>query len=880
MREVIMHRISKILLIALLMPTLILAGDLFFSEYIEASVGFNKAIEIYNPTESPIDLSHYVIKAANHGSSTKDGIDSDWGYFIDDDKIAKADTRYVLPLSGTLNAGDVYVIYHNSAVDAIKSVGDIGFSYNGTPNGGDGDNVVNFNGDDALGLFKDGVLIDVIGEPIPDPGTGWDVAGVTKATADHTLVRKSTIGQGNTDWSASAGTNDDNSEWIVYADQTYSYLGAHVYEGGANIPPTARAGIDQVVRFNDTVTLDGSASNDQDGSIASYAWTQVSGTAVTLSATNQAVVTFTSPSSIAILVFELVVTDDESAVGKDSVTIYVDPSEIIISEYVEGSSNNKYIELYNASDATIDLNTNGYDLRLASNGGGSFIATFSDWGTFSQLASGGVIVLGKISTGIYPNVNIIDEDVINFNGNDAVGLFRNGLLVDVVGDPNRSDSIIIDVTLRRKNTVMYGSSTYIPGEWIEYEKDNVDNLGSHSSNPNAPVITDISYEPEFVTSADEITVSATITAVEGEIDSARIFYGASGSLINEAEMWNEEGDTYMGLIPSGQTGNSIIQFYIYAADNASNTGQSASQSVIIANSTPETVANIHTNFSTLDGQLVTIKGIVTIGANVLSNSYTSAYIQDEFGRGLNLYNYAMDTNITRGDELMVVGYVDKYITTVELTDFIYKEISSGNELPVAQSVSVAGANSSDWEGTLIEFSGQVVKKTATYTTDPVVYTGTDISVVTGIDTTIARIVSATGIDTSTIVIGSSYTFMGVGSKFKTTYQTLIGYAEDITDLVGIKEEPAPKALAFNLSPAYPNPFNPATTISWELDKNSAFEVAVFNILGQKIDVIASGHANAGRYSKVWDASKFTSGVYFVQLQAGNRVKTQKMLYLK
>ncbi|MFA6743721.1 MAG: T9SS type A sorting domain-containing protein, partial [Candidatus Neomarinimicrobiota bacterium] len=199
---------------------------------------------------------------------------------------------------------------------------------------------------------------------------------------------------------------------------------------------------------------------------------------------------------------------------------------------------------------------------------------------------------------------------------------------------------------------------------------------------------------------------------------------------------------------------------------------------------------------------------------------------------------------------------------------------SGNELPVAQSVTVAGANSSDWEGTLIEFSGMVAKKEASGTA------ATNISVAVGTDTTIARIPTATSIDVAAITVGNSYKFMGVGSQYQSTYQTLIGYAEDITDLVGVKEESALKPLAFNLSPAYPNPFNPATTISWELDKNSAFEVAVFNILGQKIDVIASGHANAGRYSKVWDASKFTSGVYFVQLQAGNRVKTQKMLYLK
>ena len=45
--------------------------------------------------------------------------------------------------------------------------------------------------------------------------TAWDVAGVTNATKDHTLVRKCEIFSGNTDWMASAGTSEQDSEWIV-----------------------------------------------------------------------------------------------------------------------------------------------------------------------------------------------------------------------------------------------------------------------------------------------------------------------------------------------------------------------------------------------------------------------------------------------------------------------------------------------------------------------------------------------------------------------------------------------------------------------------------------------------------------------------------------
>ena len=81
-------------------------------------------------------------------------------------------------------------------------------------------------------MFKivntDTSLIDIIGTQTGgDPGSGWDVAGVANATKDHTLVRKSSVSAGNTDWSSSAGTTSSNSEWTVYDLHTWSYLGSH-----------------------------------------------------------------------------------------------------------------------------------------------------------------------------------------------------------------------------------------------------------------------------------------------------------------------------------------------------------------------------------------------------------------------------------------------------------------------------------------------------------------------------------------------------------------------------------------------------------------------------------------------------------------------------
>ena len=102
----------------------------------------------------------------------------------------------------------------------------------------------------------------------------------------------------------------------------------------ANNAPSASAGADQSVAAAASVTLDASASADTDpgDSIASYAWTQSSGTAVTLSSTSAAQPTFTAPSlnvgdSALTLVFQVETTDTQSATDTDTVSITVNPPQ-------------------------------------------------------------------------------------------------------------------------------------------------------------------------------------------------------------------------------------------------------------------------------------------------------------------------------------------------------------------------------------------------------------------------------------------------------------------------------------------------------------------------------------------------------------------------
>ncbi|KAB2869478.1 MAG: DUF5018 domain-containing protein, partial [Bacteroidales bacterium] len=177
--------------------------DLFISEYIEGGSN-NKAIEIYNPTNTTIDLTQYSLKKGTNG----------------------ADYSTNLPLTGTLEPGDVYVVAHTSAVDSVKSVADY-IDAAGT--------IVYFNGDDPIGLFKGNDLIDVVGVVTgTDPGDGWAVAGTANATLNHTLVRKDNVTIGTTDWTASAGTDAATSQWVVYPQDRFAFLGWHINKSSDN----------------------------------------------------------------------------------------------------------------------------------------------------------------------------------------------------------------------------------------------------------------------------------------------------------------------------------------------------------------------------------------------------------------------------------------------------------------------------------------------------------------------------------------------------------------------------------------------------------------------------------------------------------------------
>jgi hypothetical protein len=194
---------------------------LFISEVSEGS-GDNKYIEIYNPTDQTIDLSEYAYPNSNNGASV-DGAYDYWNAFDDGATIAPGDVYVVAD-----SRSDASILEHADETHNYLSNGDDGICLvsGGTWSDDDG------NGNIGSGEMTGYNIIDCVGDfSETDPGSGWPVAGVNNATKEHTLVRKPNVVSGNEgNWATSAGTSAEDSEWVVYDQNTWTYVGAHEIE--------------------------------------------------------------------------------------------------------------------------------------------------------------------------------------------------------------------------------------------------------------------------------------------------------------------------------------------------------------------------------------------------------------------------------------------------------------------------------------------------------------------------------------------------------------------------------------------------------------------------------------------------------------------------
>ncbi len=191
-------------------------------------------------------------------------------------------------------------------------------------------------------------------------------------------------------------------------------------------------------------------------------------------------------------------------------------NELFFSEYVEGSSYDKVLEIANYTNDAIDLSD--YSIMKQSNGAGA-------WG--SELNLSGTLVSGKVfvvchyqaNTAIKSVADLIEPSnswTLSFNGNDPIGLFRNGTLIDIIGTFNSSSKFGENSTLIRKATVSGPSTTYDSNEWKVEAQGVISNLGIHTINGSTSISNDFaSLKDKFKVYPNPADETITIALEDG-----------------------------------------------------------------------------------------------------------------------------------------------------------------------------------------------------------------------------------------------------------------------------------------------------------------------------------------------------------------------------
>ncbi|MCD0465689.1 endonuclease [Flavobacterium sp. ENC] len=174
-------------------------------------------------------------------------------------------------------------------------------------------------------------------------------------------------------------------------------------------------------------------------------------------------------------------------------------TDLLFSEYIEGSGNNKALEIANNTGSSVSLSA--YTVKKQTNGAGAWSTGLALSGTLTT-GSKFVIVNSSISSTCFStsaaNISTSGTELM-FNGNDAVGLFKNGVLIDIIGTFNGGTAnFAVDVTLRRKSTVTSPSTTFnLSSQWDSYTTDTCNNLASKTA---------IAAKEEETSGSDEIII--------------------------------------------------------------------------------------------------------------------------------------------------------------------------------------------------------------------------------------------------------------------------------------------------------------------------------------------------------------------------------------
>jgi uncharacterized protein len=393
------------------------------------------------------------------------------------------------------------------------------------------------------------------------------------------------------------------------------------------------------------------------------------------------------------------------------------PTELFLSEYIEGSSNNKALEIYNGTGAPVDLDANDYFVQMCFNGNSACTLTISLTGT---VAAGDVFVLAQ---SMASPVILAQADQTNgagwFNGDDAVLLFKGSTIVDSVGqrgfDPGTEWgsglTSTADNTLRRKPTVQAGDPDALDAfdpsaEWNGFATDTLDGLGGHTI-----VEGDLPPSVTATTPANDATevaldANVTVTFSEG-VAVTGSWFDISCTTSGTHTATVSGGPTAFTLDPGADFVEGEACTVTIAASQVTDLDTDDPPDTMAADfsfsfTTPVEISDVQgaSHLSPLAGRLVSgLAGVVTAK---LGNGF---YVQDgtpdandATSEAIFVFTSSAPT-VNVGDDVRAGGRVAEFrpggststnLTTTEITSPSIAVLSSGNALPAATVLGAGG----------------------------------------------------------------------------------------------------------------------------------------------------------------------------------------------
>jgi hypothetical protein len=281
------------------------------------------------------------------------------------------------------------------------------------------------------------------------------------------------------------------------------------------------------------------------------------------------------------------------------------PSELFLSEYVEGTGNNRALEIYNGSGAPVDLSGGGYNIRLYTNGSASPSFTVFLAGTVGP-RDAFVLASAFADPAIRARA---DQTTTSFplSGDDAVVLRRNGQIIDSIGqvgvDPGTEWGTglasTMDNTLRRKRGVEAGdtnpSDAFQPAiEWDGWPMDTLEGLGWHTlCDTTAPTLTvtaapGILWPPNHKRVSVDALVSVTddadphpsvglVSVTSNEPDDAR----GNGDGHTSGDVQLVDGDSFLLRAERSASGSGRVYTITYRATDACDNAAQAAATVVV-----------------------------------------------------------------------------------------------------------------------------------------------------------------------------------------------------------------------------------------------------------------------------------------------------------